>query len=104
MEIKVTIRAMCAVAVLAVNMLAGVKFATAGSPIEADVQPPPPRIERVAHRDGYIWAPGYWEWSAGGFRWTTGRYLFERRGFRWAPGRWEQNGPRWRLVPGCWIR
>jgi hypothetical protein len=50
-------------------------FASAGADIVVDTPPPAPRVEHVPHRDGYVWAPGYWEWSGHSFHWVSGTYL-----------------------------
>jgi WXXGXW repeat (2 copies) len=79
--------------------------ASAGAGIDADAAPPPVRDERVpAPRDGYVWAPGYWEWSGHAYSWVTGHFLFERRGAHWVPDRWEQVGSHWQHVSGHWER
>jgi hypothetical protein len=77
--------------------------ALAGAVMEADAAPPPVRDERPpAPRDGYIWAPGYWDWGGHGYSWVPGRFIFERRGAHWVPDRWEQEGSRWQHVAGHW--
>jgi len=68
----------------------------------SDVAPPPARVERFEPRDGYVWAPGYWEWSGRSYHWFSGTYLPERRGAHWVPDRWEQVGPHWQHVAGHW--
>jgi hypothetical protein len=72
---------------------------------DADVAPPPAREERApAPRNGYIWAPGYWDWSGRAYSWVPGRYIFERRGAHWVPDRWDQVGSHWQHVNGHWER
>jgi hypothetical protein len=70
----------------------------------SDVAPPPPRIENVPHRDGYVWAAGHWEWNGHSWNWTDGSYLVEQRHAQWIPDAWEQAGAQWRYVPGHWER
>ena len=70
----------------------------------SDVAPPPPRIENVPHRDGYVWAAGHWEWNGKSWTWTTGSYLVEQRHAQWIPDGWEPAGAQWRFVPGHWER
>ncbi len=72
--------------------------------VVSDVAPPPPRAERVAPREGYVWTPGYWEWSGRAYRWTSGGYVYERRGARWVAADWQADGEHWRFVPGHWER
>jgi hypothetical protein len=77
--------------------------ASAGAGVETDVAPPPARDERApAPRDGYVWAPGYWEWSGHAYTWVSGRYIFERRAAHWVPDRWDQVGTHWQHVNGHW--
>lgn len=78
--------------------------AAAAEDIVVDVAPPAPRIEnQPPHRDGYIWAPGYWEWTGHFFRWTSGTWITERRG-HWVATHWDQIGNQWRCVAGHWER
>ena len=71
--------------------------------MEADAAPPPAQEERPpAPRDGYTWAPGYWDWGGHGYSWVRGRYIFEHRGAHWVPDRWDQVGSRWRHEAGHW--
>jgi hypothetical protein len=70
---------------------------------DADVAPPAAREERApAPRDGYVWAPGYWDWNGHAYSWIPGRFVFERRGAHWAPDRWDQVGAHWQHVSGQW--
>jgi hypothetical protein len=73
-----------------------------GGEITSDVAPPPARVERFEPRDGYIWAPGYWEWQGTAYHWVSGTYLLEHRGARWVADRWEPAGPHWQRVAGHW--
>jgi WXXGXW repeat (2 copies) len=76
--------------------------ALAEKDIVVDVQPPPARIEhQPPHRDGYVWAPGYWEWTGHSFHWTSGTWISERRG-HWVANHWDQMGNQWRYVAGHW--
>ena len=78
--------------------------ASAGADIVVDVAPPPPRIEREPpHRDGYVWAPGYWDWSGRFFHWTSGTWIPERPG-HWVASHWDPIGNRWHYVQGHWER
>jgi hypothetical protein len=73
-----------------------------GAEMTSNVAPPPVRVERVEPRDGYVWAPGYWEWNGRSYHWVTGTYVYERRGAHWVADRWEQVGSQWQHVPGHW--
>jgi hypothetical protein len=78
--------------------------ASAGANIVSDLAPPPVRVEHVPPRDGYIWAPGHWEWNGHFWAWTSGSYIFDRRPAQWIPDRWEQTETQWRYLPGHWDR
>jgi hypothetical protein len=67
----------------------------------SDTAPPAPRVEHAPpHRDGYVWAPGYWDKSGHSFRWVSGTWVNERRGMHWVADRWEESGSEWHLVRG----
>jgi hypothetical protein len=77
--------------------------ACAGTGLDAAASPPPAREERApAPRDGYVWAPGYWDWNGHAYSWVPGRFIFERRGAHWIPDRWDQVGSHWERVNGHW--
>jgi hypothetical protein len=77
-------------------------YASAGTDIVIDTPPPAPRIEhQPPPRDGYIWAPGYWEWTGRFFHWTSGTWISERRG-HWIADHWDQTGNQWHYVQGHW--
>ncbi|HET7728733.1 MAG TPA: hypothetical protein VFK48_01755 [Usitatibacter sp.] len=70
-----------------------------------DSPPPPPRHEVLpAHRNGYVWQPGYWDWRNGRHVWVRGYWVKERRGMYWHPNRWEQRDGRWHFERGRWDR
>ena len=79
-------------------------YASAGEDIVVDAAPPPPRVERQPpHRDGYVWAPGYWEWNGRFFSWASGTWIAERPG-HWVASRWDLIGNQWHYVQGHWER
>jgi hypothetical protein len=74
---------------------------SADAPAVSDTAPPAPRVEHAPpHRDGYVWAPGYWDKSGHSFRWVSGTWVNERRGMHWVADRWEESGSEWHLVRG----
>ena len=91
---------------LNLSTIAAIALSTpsAGAETTSNVAPPPARTERYAPRDGYIWAPGYWEWTGRSYHWVSGTYLLEPRGAHWVPDRWEQVGAHWQRVAGHWER
>jgi hypothetical protein len=95
------LQALLASLFLAASAVAIPMVASAASD-SADVAPPPPRTEPVPAREGYVWAPGYWQWNGRSYSWVSGNYIFERRGAHWVADRWEQVGPHWQHVHGHW--
>jgi YXWGXW repeat-containing protein len=77
----------------------------AAAEIISNVAPPPLRTENVGRpRDGYVWAPGHWEWNSQSYRWVSGSWIVERGKARWIADQWEPQGTQWRFVPGHWER
>ena len=70
------------------------------------VAPPEPRVEvvGVAPTVGWVWFPGYWEWSGGAHVWVSGHWGPGRPGYHWVPHHWERYGGGWRMVRGHWAR
>jgi WXXGXW repeat (2 copies) len=80
-------------------------IASAGVLVDIDVAPPPVRVETVpGPRAGYVWAPGYWEWSGHEHVWRRGRWMHERHDQHWVPDHWVQAGPHWHHERGHWER
>jgi hypothetical protein len=81
------------------------RLVSAGTDIVSDTPPPAPRVEHEpVHRDGYVWAPGYWEWNGRFFKWVSGTWIPERRGKHWVADRWDPIQNQWHYVPGHWER
>ena len=94
-------KALLAALCLSGGAIAGASAAIAGA--DTDVAPPPARDEGVpAPRDGYVWAPGYWEWSGQAYAWVPGHFIYGHRGAHWVPDRWDQVGSQWKHVNGHW--
>lgn len=94
---------------LAVLMAAGAllspMLASAESDIVSDVPPPVPRVEhQPPPRDGYVWAPGYWEWNGRFFHWISGTWIQERRKSQWMADHWQQIANQWHYIRGHWER
>lgn len=64
--------------------------------------PPPPRVETVVMRPGFIWVRGRWVWNNGQWMWNDGHWERERAGYAWTEGQWEQRGNQWVWVEGRW--
>ena len=68
------------------------------------VAPPAPRHEVVpAAREGWVWAPGHYEFRGNEYVWVEGHWLRERVGYEYREPRWVQraNGE-WIMVGGNW--
>ena len=65
-------------------------------------EPPPPQVETVTVRPGYVWVRGRWDWRDGRWQWIGGRWEVERRGYQWSEGRWELQGNYYVWVEGRW--
>jgi hypothetical protein len=75
----------------------------AAGEIIADLAPPAPRAENVGHpRDGYVWAPGHWDWTGHAYEWVSGSWIVQHGRARWIADQWEPVGTQWRFVPGHW--
>jgi hypothetical protein len=73
--------------------------------ILADIAPPPVRAENMGHpRDGYVWAPGHWDWNGQAYHWVSGSWIVEHGKAHWIADQWEPAGTQWRYVPGHWER
>lgn len=64
--------------------------------------PPPPRVETVETRPGFIWIRGRWVWNGGQWTWRDGHWERDRVGYSWSAGQWEQRGNQWVWVEGRW--
>ena len=70
------------------------------------VAPPAPQVEVVpGPRQGYVWAPGHYEWRGGQYAWVQGHWLTARSGYEYREPRWVQRGNgEWVMVGGNWER
>ncbi|MGZ5205002.1 MAG: YXWGXW repeat-containing protein [Caldimonas sp.] len=95
-----------AVALLAAAS-AGFSAPAVSAPYGVDIRvaPPAPRVEAVPEpRRGYVWAPGYWDWTGHRHHWVAGHWVRERRGYVYTPPEWVNEGDHWRLRRGAWGR
>lgn len=75
-----------------------------GSPRMAwNEAPPPPPMERVRARHGWVWVEGGFEWNHGRYRRLTGHWERERPDRHWHSGRWDWRGDHYEWVPGAWV-
>lgn len=67
--------------------------------------PPAPRHEVMpAARHGYVWTPGYWNWTGHRYAWVKGKYVKARAGYHWNAPRWQERNGRWQFAHGEWQR
>lgn len=81
---------------------------TVGTPhVSIQFAPPAPRYERMPrHRRGYIWSPGYWQWSNQHHHhvWVSGSYMRAREGYMYYQPSWVQRDGGWYMEPSRWAR
>ena len=80
---------------------------SAHAAVEVFINTPPPavRYEVVpAAREGYIWAPGYWNWHNNRHVWTKGHWERERTGYFYHPHTWIEREGRWVHQQSRWDR
>ena len=65
-------------------------------------EPPPPQVETVTVRPGFVWIKGRWNWVNGQWDWVPGHWERERANMMWVAGRWELQGGRYIWVEGSW--
>jgi hypothetical protein len=69
------------------------------------VAPPAPVQEVVpAPRQGWVWAPGYYDYRGNQYVWVEGHWMRERHGQQWREARWVETPNGWRRVGGNWER
>jgi len=97
---------LAAVAVLSVASV-GFSAPVFSAPVSVDIRiaPPAPRHEWVpVARQGYVWAPGYWDYRHNRYNWVSGHWVRERPGYYYNAPAWVQRGDRWHLTRGGWER
>ena len=69
------------------------------------IAPPALRYEEVpVQRQGYTWAPGYWDYRNNNHVWVRGSSVRDRNGYAYTPHRWVENNGRWGQERGHWDR
>lgn len=102
-------RAFLAALVIAAAPLTGLPTVARAQPILAvrvDVVPPPLPVylQPVIPADGYLWAPGYWDWDpAFGYYWVPGTWVLPPRpNLLWTPGYWGWDDGAYVFHRGYW--
>ena len=80
-------------------------FGALSNKVVVDQPPPMASAEDTpAQREGYVWAPGYWNYTGSKYEWTKGRWVQSRKGYRYVAPRWAQEEGRWTLYPENWVK
>lgn len=94
--------------VAALALTAWPALANVSGKVVVNQAPPPPvtSSEDTAReqREGYVYAPGYWNWTGTKYEWTKGHYIPARKGYRYTAPRWVQEGEAWTLYPEQWVK
>lgn len=91
------------VAVSAAAWLPLPAMAQSGVSLVINTAPPTPRFETVpTARQGYAWAPGYWNWDGRRHVWMAGHWEAARDGHQYRPNEWVRDGGGYRLQSGGW--
>lgn len=97
---KNTLLAWC----IAVGSVATITASSASADVYVRIAPPAPRYEVApALAPGWVWAPGYWNWSGRKYVWVSGHRMHARGHHgQWVPDRWVEDHGRWRREHGHW--
>jgi hypothetical protein len=91
--------------ILAGSLVAATACAGVGGRVYVRTGPPPLRAEAVlvSPGPGYVWVPGYYQYTGGGYVWVGGRYERPPRArARWEAAHWERDRRGWYFVEGHW--
>ena len=94
---------------LAMALTAGAISAPAWSAVYVyqDVPQAPPAAAEESMppaREGYVWAPGYWDWRNNKHAWAKGHWVKARPGYTYVAPRWEEHQGRWNLYAENWVK
>ncbi|MES2261173.1 MAG: YXWGXW repeat-containing protein [Pseudomonadota bacterium] len=93
------------IAAMLAGSLGSVTMPSSAEVIVVRTAPPAPRSERVPEaRRGYVWAPGYWNWSGNRYVWKRGSWVRERHGYVYHAPTWQERDGRWAMQRGSWER
>src|SRR5678815_5794534 len=94
-------------AALLIGALSIVEPASAAVSVSVRIGPPPLPVyaQPVVPGEGYVWAPGYWAWSAElqDYYWVPGTWvLAPRPGLLWTPAYWAWDRGGFIFHEGYW--
>ena len=79
----------------------------AAADIYLNFGPPAARYERVPEpRNGYVWAPGHWQWNGNrnNHVWVAGAWQRTRPGYAYHAPQWVERNGRWHYQVSRWDR
>jgi hypothetical protein len=96
-------------ALIAAGTMGAVSLPLPGSAQSVEIYvnspPPPPPVEVVpAPRSGYVWTPGYYEYSNNSYNWVGGKWEAERPGYVYRSSTWVERDGRWVFQSSRWER
>ena len=69
------------------------------------VAPPPPQVEVIpVQPNGYMWAPGYWDYRNSSYVWVGGEPMRVVDGYTYRQHRWVERDGRWSREQARWDR
>jgi len=80
-------------------------MAYAGVVFSVNIAPPPITVfdQPPCPGDGYIWAPGYYQYGDYGYYWVSGHWVLPPAvGMLWTPGYWGSEGGGYHWHAGYW--
>lgn len=72
---------------------------------DVTIAPPAPIDEPVPPaREGYVWAPGYYDYSQGKHHWNKGHWVQARKGYTYVAPHWVDANGHWNLFAENWVK
>jgi hypothetical protein len=94
-----------ALGLFAVLAVPAPSFAQVAVGVSVGFGPPelPVYEQPVCPGDGYLWTPGYWDYSGDDYFWVPGTWVMApEAGFLWTPGYWGWGGSGFLFTAGYW--
>jgi hypothetical protein len=72
---------------------------------DVTIAPPAPMHEEVPpSREGYLWAPGYYDYAQNKHHWHKGQWMRERKGYTYVAPHWVDQNGHWNLFAENWVK